>query len=396
MANNTIYIAAAGAGKTTLILKQARELYKKGLPNGKKILIITYTDNNQNNIRQKFLSEYGLIPKDIVILGWFTFLLAYWIRPFKGTVIEQLYDRHIGMSFVEGISGTKTLPNGHIITTYHNDAEKFLDSSLKYLYSDKMAEFAYKCWEQNKTDLLDRMSNIADTIFIDEAQDLAAWDFEIIKTLIRSDKINCMLYGDPRQRTYKTSASTKYSKYSGDTALFAEKEINQKRRRFVTIDTTTLSKSHRCDTAICAFASTILPSFPVMEMCLCAECTKRREAYILPKGIFLVKEQDVQKFIDAYNPLSLIWDKRVKMKFLTNTVLNWGESKGLQADATLIYMTKTLLDWYTPPVKLKKEISQATLHKFYVAVTRAKYAVGLIVPNNFDNSIISIPFWRDA
>ena len=396
MANNTIYIAAAGAGKTTLILKQAIELYKKGLPNGKKILIITYTDNNQNNIRQKFLSEYGLIPKDIVILGWFTFLLAYWIRPFKGTVIEQLYDRHIGMSFVEGISGTKTLPNGHIITTYHNDAEKFLDSSLKYLYSDKMAEFAYKCWEQNKPDLLDRMSNIADTIFIDEAQDLAAWDFEIIKTLIRSDKINCMLYGDPRQRTYKTSASTKYSKYSGDTALFAEKEINQKRRRFVTIDTTTLSKSHRCDTAICAFASTILPSFPVMEMCLCAECTKRREAYILPKGIFLVKEQDVQKFIDAYNPLSLIWDKRVKMKFLTNTVLNWGESKGLQADATLIYMTKTLLDWYTPPVKLKKEISQATLHKFYVAVTRAKYAVGLIVPNNFDNSIISIPFWRDA
>ena len=396
MANNTIYIAAAGAGKTTLILKQAIELYKKGLPNGKKILIITYTDNNQNNIRQKFLSEYGLIPKDIVILGWFTFLLAYWIRPFKGTVIEQLYDRHIGMSFVEGISGTKTLPNGHIITTYHNYAEKFLDSSLKYLYSDKMAEFAYKCWEQNKTDLLNRMSNIADTIFIDEAQDLAAWDFEIIKTLIRSDKINCMLYGDPRQRTYKTSASTKYSKYSGDTALFAEKEINQKRRRFVTIDTTTLSKSHRCDTAICAFASTILPSFPVMEMCLCAECTKRREAYILPKGIFLVKEQDVQKFIDAYNPLSLIWDKRVKMKFLTNTVLNWGESKGLQADATLIYMTKTLLDWYTPPVKLKKEISQATLHKFYVAVTRAKYAVGLIVPNNFDNSIISIPFWGDA
>ena len=163
-----------------------------------------------------------------------------------------------------------------------------------------------------------------------------------------------------------------------------------------TIDTTTLSKSHRCDTAICAFASTILPSFPVMEMCLCAECTKRREAYILPKGIFLVKEQDVQKFIDAYNPLSLIWDKRFKMKFLTNTVLNWGESKGLQADATLIYMTKTLLDWYTPPVKLKKEISQATLHKFYVAVTRAKYAVGLIVPNNFDNSIISIPFWGDA
>lgn len=43
MANNTIYIAAAGAGKTTLIIRQATELYKRGLPDGKKVLIITYT-----------------------------------------------------------------------------------------------------------------------------------------------------------------------------------------------------------------------------------------------------------------------------------------------------------------------------------------------------------------
>lgn len=395
MANNTIYIAAAGAGKTTLIIRKAIELYKSGLLEGKKILIITYTDNNQNNIRQKFLDEYGLVPKNIVILGWFTFLLVYWIRPFKGTVIEQLYNRHIGMSFVEGIFGTKTLPNGQVITTYHNNAEKFLDSSQTHLYSDKMAEFAYKCWEQNKTDLLNRISNIADTVFIDEAQDLAAWDFEIIKTLIKSDKVNCILYGDPRQSTYKTTASSKHSKYSGNIALFAEKEINQKRRKFVTIDTTTLSKSHRCETSICAFASSILPNFPVTEMCLCSECKNRRKAYTLPKGVFLVKEQDVQKFVNVYNPLSLIWDKKVKVKIQTEHILNWGESKGLQADATLIYMTKTLLDWYSPSVRLKKKISQETLHKFYVAVTRAKYVVGLIVPNNFDNSIISLSFWRE-
>lgn len=80
------------------------------------------------------------------------------------------------------------------------------------------------------------------------------------------------------------------------------------------------------------------------------------------------------------------------MKIQTEHILNWGESKGLQADATLIYMTKTLLDWYSPSVRLKKKISQETLHKFYVAVTRAKYVVGLIVPNNFDNSIISLSF----
>ena len=57
-------------------------------------------------------------------------------------------------------------------------------------------------------------------------------------------------------------------------------------------------------------------------------------------------------------------------------------------------MTKTLLDQYNPSIRSKKNISQETLRKFYVAVTRAKYVVGLIVPNNFDNSIISLPFWR--
>ena len=126
-------------------------------------------------------------------------------------------------------------------------------------------------------------------------------------------------------------------------------------------------------------------------MCLCSECKNRRKAYTLPKGVFLVKEQDVQKFVNVYNPLSLIWDKKVKVKIQTEHILNWGESKGLQADATLIYMTKTLLDWYSPSVRLKKKISQETLHKFYVAVTRAK----CVVPNNFDNSIISLSFWRE-
>ena len=82
------------------------------------------------------------------------------------------------------------------------------------------------------------------------------------------------------------------------------------------------------------------------------------------------------------------------MKIQTEYVLNWGESKGLQTEATLIYMTKTLLDQYNPSIRSKKNISQETLRKFYVAVSRAKYVVGLIVPNNFDNSIISLPFWR--
>lgn len=50
MMNNKIYISAAGSGKTTFILNQAINQHNQGLPDGKRILIVTFTNNNQNNI----------------------------------------------------------------------------------------------------------------------------------------------------------------------------------------------------------------------------------------------------------------------------------------------------------------------------------------------------------
>ena len=141
MMNNKIYISAAGSGKTTFILNQAINQHNQGLPDGKRILIVTFTNNNQNNIRDRIINQYGFIPRNIEVSGWYSFVLDYWIRPFKGTVLEQLYECHIGLSFVEGISGTKKLPNGKIINTYHNDTEKFLCKKQNGIYSDKLSVF---------------------------------------------------------------------------------------------------------------------------------------------------------------------------------------------------------------------------------------------------------------
>lgn len=392
MMSNKIYISAAGSGKTTFILNQAINQHKQGLPDGKRILIVTFTNNNQINIRDRILNQYGYIPRNIEVSGWYSFVLDYWIRPFKGTVLEQLYECHIGLSFVEGISGTKKLPNGKIINTYHNDTEKFLCKKQNGIYSDKLSEFAFKCWENNKNELIDRLSNIVDTLYIDEVQDLAAWDYELMKILLKSNKIKCVLCGDPRQHTFSTTSSSKNKKYQGNIALYVEENVNTKKKKYVEIDTVSLNKSHRCGMDICTFASTIIPMFPPTEMCTCTTCLARRDAYTYPQGIFLVKIKDVQDYVNLYNPLSLVWNRATKIEVQTEKLLNWGESKGLQSDSTLIYLTDKLIEAYNSKGRIN--IPEATKRKFYVAVTRAKFTVGLVVPDDFDNTHIKLPFWK--
>lgn len=135
------------------------------------------------------------------------------------------------MVYVEGQSGVIKAKDGKTLRTYHTPIEKFLDKKKKNLYSDKLCEFAYECYEANPISLLERLSNIIDTLFIDEAQDLSGWDFEIIKVILKSpSEIKCILCGDPRQHTYSTSASSKNKKYNGMINLYVSEKVNTKRK----------------------------------------------------------------------------------------------------------------------------------------------------------------------
>ena len=53
---STLYIAAAGAGKTTYMVDDA---FRQSSSVDNKILITTFTDNNTLEIKQKFYSIYG-------------------------------------------------------------------------------------------------------------------------------------------------------------------------------------------------------------------------------------------------------------------------------------------------------------------------------------------------
>ena len=74
--NNLLYIAAAGAGKTTKLVKTAIEKSLK-----ETVLITTFTDTNEQEIRNKFYQYNSAIPKNVTILTWFSLVVQHGIKP---------------------------------------------------------------------------------------------------------------------------------------------------------------------------------------------------------------------------------------------------------------------------------------------------------------------------
>ena len=92
---NTVYLAAAGSGKTTLLVNKAC-----AVPSTEYVLMLTYTDSNEQEIRNKFYKEnYGVIPKNVFIMSWFSFLLQHLIKPYQNYVTDDCFEIK-GFSFI--------------------------------------------------------------------------------------------------------------------------------------------------------------------------------------------------------------------------------------------------------------------------------------------------------
>lgn len=385
MGNNYCYIASAGAGKTTFVVKDA---HNKASLTTKKIAIVTFTSHNQNNERQKYIDIYKHIPQNLIIIGWYTFLLEYFIRPFKGDIIEHLYDRHTSLAFVAPYS--KKIA-GHKIVHYNRGdlKAKFLTSDNN-IYKDYLAEFAFECIKRNRTIIKNRISQIFDTIYFDESQDFCGYDFEIIKSLLKNQSVNFIITTDPRQHTYSSSNNTKYKRYKGRIDLFCEELLNNKQKTYISIDKTKFIYSHRCNASICEFSSLIHSEFPATIPCCCDSCQKRKSYFLKEQGVFLVFKRDASSFVDYYNATILTYNNNVKVN-ATNLRYNFGECKGDEFESVVIYPTDDILKWLKEEIVLKP----ITRAKFYVAVTRALFCIGIVIPDSFKHNRFNLPTWSN-
>ena len=348
-----ILVAAAGSGKTTYLVRQALQSC------GERILITTYTDANTKSIIEKFYELYGCIPSNVTIMPWFTFLLCHGVRPYQGYFTQKS---------LKGIYLVNQAPQLQRFCK-NDDIKKYITTAGS-VYSNTIAKFVCILNEKSKGSVIGRITNIYQKVFIDEVQDLAGYDLEIIKKLEKAG-CNLLIAGDTRQATYRTHTEQKYKKYcNGKITEFIKDEVPD-----IEIDTTTLKDSHRNNQKICDLANRLYPN---ME-----ECNSAMKMETGHDGIFWVHTSDIEKYIQFTEAVQLKYSNCTKVLENAKSI-TFGNAKGLTFERVLIYPTKPMLDWFAGKAKDLKPESRS---KFYVTITRAKYSVGIVyntkkVPND--------------
>ncbi len=359
------YIAAAGSGKTTHLVKKALKLHDK-------VLITTFTEENKAEILNKFLElNEGILPSNVTIQTWFSFLIEHGAKPYQGT----LTNKHInGLLLVNKKSGLKGWNGRYPVYYSENEIDQHYFTKDYAIYSDKLSKFVVKCNDNTKGAVISRIANIFPYIFIDEVQDMAGYDLEIIKLLFMS-RASVNIAGDPRQVTYHTHFADKYKKYSnGKLHEFIKSECKSLN---IDIDYVTLKDSWRNNKIICDFANTLFPELP--------PCNSHNSLITGHDGIFFVREKDIPKYLQKFNPTQLRYSKSKKVEH-NYEVKNYGGSKGIGRDRIIIYPTEPINDW----INKKKPLTFKAKCQLYVAITRARYSVAIVCDNNYKPSKFSI------
>jgi DNA helicase-2/ATP-dependent DNA helicase PcrA len=353
MGNNKLIIAGAGSGKTTFLIDEAIK------HRDKKILITTYTQANEVEIKNKIIEKINYIPENITVQTWFSFLLKHGVRPYQGIIFDKR------------INGLILVNSKSAMFVRKADTEKYYFTKDVKIFSDKISEFVCAVNEETKGAVVSRISKIYSKIFIDEVQDLAGYDLELIKLLFNS-KSEVLLVGDPRQGTYSTNSSSKNKQYKKANVVnyfFQDKSIK------IETDETSLLVNYRCNGPICSLSNNLFKNF--------ARTKSGNYSVSGHDGVFFIKEKDVEDYLQKYNPVQL----RDSKKRIVNEyfrVMNFGESKGLSFDRVLIYPTKPFTDWF---LNKESDLAETSRSKLYVAITRARYSVGIVL-NYKDDTII--------
>lgn len=342
---NRLVIAAAGSGKTTYLVHEALQH-----PNDS-ILITTYTEANEAEIRKKFFDTCGYIPRHVKVQTWFSFLIEHGVKPYQGQVIDCEID---GLLLVN----RRSAPG-----VGERDPERYYLSPSRKIYSDKLAKLVIRCNQFSGGRVFDRMTRIFSAVFVDEVQDLAGYDLDILRALF-SSRARVLVVGDPRQVVYLTHHEKRYEKYAyGKLREFITEQcwgLN------VQVDEKTLSCSHRSHPSICKLSDQLYPNMP--------KTTSAQNELTGHDGVFLVEQRHLESYLSLYRPTQLRLDRRrpVNSRLPTYT---FGKSKGLTFDRVVIYPTNDMLQWI---LDRQVKLAPKTRAQLYVALTRAKYSVAFL------------------
>jgi DNA helicase-2/ATP-dependent DNA helicase PcrA len=361
---NFLTLAAAGSGKTTYLVNKALEIKDS------QVLITTFTTANEQEIRNRFIEINGLIPPNVHIQTWFSFCIQHGVKPFQSYVYEG---RISGMLLVNTKSGYKTSYNGRPIYWGEDKPDKHYISKNKKIFSDKISKFVCKADKLSGGSVIDRIIKVFPTIFVDEVQDMSGYDLEILKLLLRKSN-DLHLVGDPRQVTYSTHNEAKYNKYKNGLIhdfIIAECKSSLKK---LTVDTVTLKNSYRNNQEVCNLAGSLYPYL------VKADSISRH--FVEGDGVYIVTPASKETFMSSKEGVvQLRLDKTNNNTEPEYPAYNFGESKGLTFENTIIYPTKGMIEWL---INHSSKLEMKTRSQMYVALTRSKHSVGIFISDEKD------------
>ena len=353
---NRVIIACAGSGKTTRLVTEALN------DRDRRIVIVTYTNNNTREIGKRFGERNSGVPKHVDVMTWFGFLLRECARPYQRSKYDE--KRIESLLFVNKQS-TRGIAEAN---TRH-----YYCAGGDLIYSDKIAKFVVECEKESSKAVTARLGQIYTDVFIDEFQDLAGWDLEVIRMLLHSG-IRVTLVGDPRQHIYSTNPSQKNKQYLGVKVVKLVEEWEKDRL----CSSEHMNTTHRCNGPICEFSNTLWPGMGTM--------TPLRNNATDHDGVFLVAKTLAKEYIERFKPQVLRHDRRAATYGCE--ALNFGLAKGLQFKRVLIVPTEPIKKYLQNGTLRHVERSRDKLH---VAVTRASYSVAFVfdgespvVPNRWN------------
>lgn len=352
---NKVIIAAAGSGKTQTIVEMA---YQEHRP----VLITTYTDSNTEEVRNRFYALHGAVSNHVMILPWYTFMLNYGVRPYQDIFITD---------DIKGVN----LVNGQSARYISKGKKQFYMDYENRVYSDKIAALMLLINERCDGHVLNNIADIFPVILVDEVQDMAGYDLDVLEALIQHPSTNVICVGDPRQGIILTNKSSRNKKFRQSGMLdFFQRRV----AKYVSVDTTSLQTNYRCISDICTLSDRLYPEFPQVVSGQANVCNHI--------GCYLVRPADIEEYVDSFHPIQL--RSRITVPVSSSALAqNFGVVKGLSFDHVMVYPTQDMQRWLLTGVDTMKE---TTCSQLYVVITRARYSVAFVVdyPPDFQHDIL--------
>ncbi len=320
-----------------------------------RVAITTFTHKNVAEIKRKVIEQNKCVPPEITIYPWYTFVLHELARPYQGDLHKK---RIAAVHFAKG--ATRTYVKKTDVAGYYFDKSN-------QIYSDRLGDFALLCNTTSTGKVMRRVGDMYSHIFVDEVQDLAGFDIDILELFLRS-RIGVTLVGDVRQSTYRTSYAAKNKRFCGR-GFVTKVEAWQKDGL---CEVTYLAKSRRCIQPICDLADLIFPDLP--------RAVSENVKETGHDGVFAVRSAHVAEYQRRYAPQVLRLDKRFGRELAAE---NFGMVKGAGFERVLIAPYSGITNWLKTGAAT---YVAGSADEVYVGITRAYQSVAFI-----HDGVVAIP-----